>query len=111
MYRPRTNGWMLYNLRGIALLLFVLALVVADGAYLCLGQPDDLGDMTFQRATGGVGLSAAVSPAWSFFAIDPRTEPYCENELWPIPGAPCYSPYHGATVADLPPLEKPPHHP
>jgi hypothetical protein len=64
-------------------------------------QPDG-----FQRATGGMGLGPAVSSAWSVFLIDPRLEGSCENELWPVPGIPCYSPYHGALVADLPPLER-----
>ena len=58
----------------------------------------------FQRATGGIGLGASVSPAWSFFALDPRTQARCENEEWPLPGIPCPNPHHGASLADLPPL-------
>ncbi len=63
-------------------------------------------DLSLQRATGGFGLGASASAAWSFFAVDPRLEGYCENELWPIPGGVCYSPIHGAVVNHLPPLER-----
>ena len=59
-----------------------------------------------QRVLGGVGLGASVSPTWSFFALDPRTQSRCENEEWPLPGIPCPNPHHGASLADLPPLPR-----
>lgn len=94
--------------KGRLLLCFVAAIVLADACCIQLGRPAESQGAAFQRITRGFGLSAAVSPAWSFFAVDPRIEPYCENELWPIPGLPCYNPYHGALAAGLPPLEPTP---
>lgn len=95
----------MFRNRGFVLLLVVGLLIVADLTFIVLGQPPSSVERPFQSATSGIGLSSAVSPAWSFFAFDPRTESTCENELWPIPGASCPNPYHGATLADLPPLD------
>ncbi len=95
----------MFRNRGLLLLLLVGLLIFADLAYIVFGQPPTPVERPFQIATGGIGLSSAVSGAWSFFAFDPRTESTCENELWPIPGATCPNPYHGANVADLPPLD------
>lgn len=87
-------------------LLCVVAAAAFAAACATLLQPSIVRDSPFQQATGGIGLAPAVSPAWSFFLLDPRLESFCENELWPVPGITCYSPYHGALVADPPPLER-----
>lgn len=58
----------------------------------------------FQDAVGGLGLSASVGVAWSVFAFDARLQGSCENEEWPLPGAHCPNPHHGAALADRPPL-------
>lgn len=73
---------------------------------LCLLPAPPLDDLGLQRATGGVGLGPASAADWSFFSFDPRIESHCEAELWPIPGAPCYVPHHGAALFDLPPFNR-----
>ena len=83
--------------------MLAVGLLVLVSVFIVL-RPEPRRQQPFQRATGGIGLAASVSPAWSFFAFDPRTESACENELWPIPGLPCPSPHHGASVFDPPPL-------
>jgi|GEM_PF-2784195 len=55
-----------------------------------------------QRDLGGLGLGAAVVPAWSFRSIDPRLEPCCELDDWPIPGGFCYAPDHTGSVSHFP---------
>ncbi len=89
--------------------MFLAVLLTADLGWWFAARRPSVIDRPFQRATGGIGLSSTVSVAWSFFAFDPRTEPFCENELWPIPGLTCPNPHHGATVVDLPPLCRPLH--
>jgi len=90
-------------------LLVLTGLVAASSAGLCFWRSPLPDDRTFQRVTGGIGLGAAASATWSFHLYDARTESSCENEMWPIPGGICFSPYHGATVADMSPLD--PHRP
>ena len=85
---------------GAAFLLFVAALG------LCLRPAPSPDDLPLQHATGGFGLGPATAVDWSFFTYDARAESGCEAELWPIPGAPCYVPHHGAALADLPPLDR-----
>jgi hypothetical protein len=94
--------------RGGVLLLAVAGLLALD-ITLLLGMQETREEMgtanpPFQVAVGGLGLGSSVSPAWSFFALDPRTSATCENELFPLPGLPCPNPSHGAALADLPPL-------
>jgi hypothetical protein len=84
--------------------LLLAALLLVLLSVMIVLRPERTREQPFQRVTGGTGLSAAVSAAWSFFAFDPRTESACENELWPIPGLPCPTPYHGTAVFDPPPL-------
>ena len=96
----------MFRNRGLPLLLLIGVLIAADLALIDFGAIPVPIERPFQRATCGIGLSSAVSPAWSFFGFDPRTESTCENELWPIPGASCPNPYHGATVVDFPPLDE-----
>lgn len=91
--------------RGRALLLVIAVMLAIDGLWLWLGSASRPAHTGFQSATSGIGLTASLSPAWSFFSVDPRQEAYCENELWPIPGATCFNPHHGAGVADVPPLD------
>jgi len=91
---------------GGALLVGLALLAAVDAAWLvALSSSSERRD-AFQTATGGLGLGSAVSGAWSFHAFDPRLEATCENELTPIPGLACSNPYHGASVADLPPMER-----
>jgi hypothetical protein len=92
--------------RGGALIVGVAALAVGDLAWLAaLSSPSEPRD-AYQAVTGGLGLGSAVSGAWSFHAFDPRLEASCENELWPIPGLACANPHHGASVAELPRMER-----
>jgi len=90
--------------RGSLALVATALLVAASSTYVAFagGAPPE---RPFQAATGGVGLSSAVSPAWSFHSFDPRLEAFCENETRPIPGLTCPDPGHGATVADYPPAD------
>ena len=90
----------MFRLSGGFLLALTAALVIVATSIVC--RPAATRDSPFQRALGSVGLSSAVSVDWSFFGFDPRTEPACENELWPIPGLYCPNPSHGASVADFP---------
>jgi hypothetical protein len=92
--------------RGGALLVALAVLACADGAWLAAqSRPSEPRD-AYQAVTGGLGLGSAVSAAWSFHAFDPRLEATCENELWPIPGLACANPHHGASVAELPRMER-----
>ena len=91
--------------RGMVLLAAIGAMVAIDGWWVWTGSSSRPLDTSLQRVTGGIGLTASVSPAWSFFSVDPRCQRHCENELWPIPGATCFNPHHGAGVADVPPLD------
>ncbi len=91
------------RLHGGFLLVLTAALVTAAAVIVCLPRADRVAP--FQKALGSLGLSSAVSVDWSFFGFDPRIEPACENELWPIPGLHCPNPSHGASVADFPPVE------
>lgn len=95
----------MFNSRGAILLGNVALLIAADAFWLWVIGQKAVDEMPFQKATGGIGLAAAISPAWSFFSVDPRIEAYCENELWPIPGGTCFNPHHGAAIVDLPPLD------
>lgn len=90
--------------RGTLLIGGVAALVVSAAAALLLARAGAEPRSPWQAATGGVGLSSALSTDWSFFGFDPRAEGCCENELQPLPGIPCPNPGHGTKVADLPPL-------
>lgn len=90
--------------RGSLVLTATALLVAVASAYVTLAD-EPLPERPFQAATGGIGLSSALSPAWSFHSFDPRLESCCENELRPIPGLPCPEPGHGATLADFPPLD------
>jgi hypothetical protein len=54
-----------------------------------------------QTSLGGLGLGAAVVPAWSFSAFDPRLEPVCESCDAPMAGGPCYSPDHLGPVSQF----------
>ena len=84
------------------LLLAALAAIVAADAVILLGDAwRGTPRHPLQDATN-IGLGSAVTPAWSFFAVDPRTEDSCENELWPLPGSACPNPTHGATLVDVP---------
>jgi drug/metabolite transporter (DMT)-like permease len=96
----------LFRNRGALLLLLAAALVSADGLWIAREAAQAPAPRPFQAATGGVGLSAAVSVSWSFFAFDPRLESTCENELWPVPGLTCPNPIHGATLLDPPPRDQ-----
>jgi hypothetical protein len=86
---------------GPRLLAFAAALVVADAAWLAAPAPSAR-DRAFVRATRGAGIGAAVSPAWSFFDVDPRGERTCESELFPVPGLTCPDPNHGRGIVDFP---------
>lgn|GEM_PF-945674 len=59
-----------------------------------------------QNTLGGLGLGATVVPVWSHRGFDPRLDPVCESEDYPIPEAPCFAPDHGGTVFDLPSLRE-----
>jgi hypothetical protein len=92
--------------RGGALLAGLAVLAGVDVAWLAAQASPNAERDAFQVATGGLGLGSAVSCAWSFHAFDPRLEATCDNELWPIPGLACANPHHGASVADLPRMER-----
>jgi hypothetical protein len=81
-------------------------MLAADGAWLWSESSSTSRADGFQLATGGLGLGAAVSGAWSYRAFDARLESTCESELWPIPGLWCANPYHGASVVELPRMER-----
>lgn len=87
-------------------MLVLAAASLSAGSAVCLlpWAPSD--DAPWQRATGGIGLGPATAADWSFFTYDPRLESSCEAELGPIPGGPCYVPHHGASLADLPALDR-----
>lgn len=108
MRRPRTSGSKLSRSRGGLLLLAIASLLATDVTLLLWVQGAHVDTETanppFQVAVGGLGLGSSVSPAWSFFALDPRLSATCENELFPIPGLACPNPSHGAALADFPPL-------
>lgn len=94
--------------RGATLATAVAALVAASAGALLLAARSDTRDnaagrtdSSFARATGSLGLGAATSPAWSFFGVDPRTEAFCESELFPLPGLPCPDPTHGTGVSAI----------
>ena len=86
--------------------MWVGALASADVGWLVAESFVSPRPDAFQTATGGTGLGAAVSAAWSWRAFDARLEPTCENELWPIAGLSCPNPYHGASVVELPRMER-----
>lgn len=58
--------------------------------------------LLFQRAVSGLGLGAVSSPAWTFHALDPRVDPTCEADSWPVPGGACYAPDHLGPVSRFP---------
>lgn len=87
-----------------AALLWLLA-VLWCGVLLGLSRDsnvDPRSGRSFQRAVGGFGLGASLTPAWCFFAMDPRIESSCPAELRPIPGGYCASADHNShlTVFD-----------
>ena len=79
---------------------------MATAGYFSLPSEEETPIDFFQHWTGGIGLAPSVSPAWTFFSMTPNIEVFCENELWPIPGQPCYNPNHGSLVVELPPFER-----
>lgn len=82
--------------------LVVLALGTA-GALVAEARGERAALAELQAALGGLGLGAAVVPAWSFNAFDPRLEPTCESSDWPVPGGACYSPDHVGPVSHFRP--------
>jgi hypothetical protein len=66
-----------------------LAILLVDGS----SRPDTTVPR-LQRAVGGLGLGAVAVPAWSFSAFDPRLDPTCDAEEFPLPGVPCFTPDH-----------------
>jgi hypothetical protein len=85
--------------RGGALIAGVAVAAVAAASLV--GGDRVRADHSFARATCGLGLGPASSPAWSFFGVDPRLSSACEAELFPLPGLACPDPTHGAGVIDL----------
>jgi hypothetical protein len=78
----------------------LLAVVLTVGALLSEGGRRSADNVRkFQQVVGGFGLGAAVVPAWSFHAFDPRVEAICGSDDWPTPGGPCYSPDHIGPVS------------
>lgn len=55
----------------------------------------------FQGYVCGLGLGAAVNPAWGFINYDMRIDSMDETQLWPIPGGYSYSPDRGLSVSDF----------
>ena len=55
----------------------------------------------FQSYVCGLGLGAAVNPAWGFINYDARIDSVDETQLWPIPGGYSYSPDRGLSVSDF----------
>ncbi|MEW6738841.1 MAG: hypothetical protein AB1325_02905 [Nitrospirota bacterium] len=55
----------------------------------------------FQGYVCGLGLGAAVNPAWGFINYDARIDSVDETQLWPIPGGYSYSPDRGLSVSDF----------
>jgi hypothetical protein len=55
----------------------------------------------FQGYVCGLGLGAAVNPAWGFISYDARIDSVDETQLWPIPGGYSYSPDRGLSVSDF----------
>ena len=94
------------NPRACWFILFTFVLLMATAGYFSLPSEEETPIDFFQHWTGGIGLAPSVSPAWTFFSMPPNIEVFCENELWPIPGLPCYNPNHGALVVELPPFER-----
>jgi hypothetical protein len=87
--------------RAVGLVLgLVLAVVLTAGALISeRGRTGGASVRKFQQIVGGFGLGAAVVPAWSFHAFDPRVEATCGSDDWPTPGGPCYSPDHIGPVS------------
>jgi hypothetical protein len=90
---PRSRGSILLALLGLVL--------AADACVLVIDGRAVTPVPAFQHVTRGVGLGPALGPAWSFRDFDPRLEPACENELWPLPGLACPNPVHGCRLVDL----------
>lgn len=55
----------------------------------------------FQSYVCGLGLGAAVNPAWGFINYDMRVDHVDETQLQPIPGGYGYSPDRGLRVSDF----------
>jgi hypothetical protein len=55
----------------------------------------------FQSTVGGLGMGAAVAPAWNLLHFDPRLQPVDDSNLWPVAGSYPYSPTAVSTAVAL----------
>lgn len=62
---------------------------------------------SFQHLVGGLGLGASLDATQCCFSFDPRLEPACGNDVWPIPAGrgSCY--VHAWSVFAYPELPLP----
>jgi hypothetical protein len=79
-----------------ALILIVVTVHVVE--YHSWKNRDRSDQIAFQEMVGGLGMGATPAVYWDYQTYDPRLEPNCACELWPVPGGYPFSPEHGTTI-------------
>lgn len=96
-----TDGPRRLVLLGSLLLSAVGAGLLAESLRVDRAAPERL---RCQRSIGGLGLGAVLTPAWNWRDYDPRVQGLPEDELFPVPGAPGFSPERLNMVSAFPPV-------
>jgi hypothetical protein len=85
------------TIAAVCLAILLLALEIGHKSYSSGTDKMHL----FQSTVGGLGMGAAVIPAWNLLHFDPRLQPIDDSNLWPVAGSYPYSPSAVSTAVAL----------